>query len=128
MTVSQDKVRNDARKIFLRQLAVGVLFCLIGTLWQKNNFSSLVIGALSGLSDGFFFLKAVVAGMTKGAKEARQGMHISMLWRLGVMVIMVCMLKAMDGSILPTLLCYLCLHLTLMFNMTLFSPKNKELM
>jgi F0F1-type ATP synthase assembly protein I len=124
----QENVRNNAEKIFFRQLVAGVIFCLLGMLWQRNYFISMSIGALAGFSDAFFFLKAVVTGMPKSPQKARRGMRISMLYRMSAMVLMVLLVRIAESNVLPALFCYLFLHLTLMFNMTLFSKKNKELM
>lgn len=128
MVVRQENVENSAKKIFVRQLIAGTIFCLLGMLWHRNYFIPMAIGALAGFSDAFFFLKAIVTGMPKSPQKARRGMRISMLYRLGSMVLMVLLLKALNGNILPALFCYLFLHLALMFNMALFSKKNKELM
>ena len=124
---SSEEVKSKAKKVFYRQVAIGIIVCLAGAFWQRAYGTSLVVGALAGYLDGFLFLRSVVRGMDKEPQGAFRGMRVSMFARMGALLVMALFLKATGGDFLPAILCYLCLHLTLMFNMILFSPKKQVL-
>lgn len=124
MTFSVENIRENAKKVFIWQVTIGVVLCFLGTLWDKSYLTSLLVGAVTGCLDGFIFLRSVVRGMTKAPQGAFRGMRMSMLVRIVVLLLMALFLQKTGGNFLPAVICYLCLHVALMFNMTLFTKKK----
>ena len=79
------RLGRQLRQVFLRQLALGLLF-LAGVLLGGGHLPGALLGTASGLMDTALFLWGVHRGMGKPPAQAALSMHRMMFLRIAVLL------------------------------------------
>lgn len=118
--------KTYVRKLFVRQLVIGVLLGLIALLVFKSSLAAVFMGLFAGWGDNLLVLRGVQKGMEKEMASAARYMHGTMLSRLGLLVTAVVLGIYLGLTAYSVFIGYIFMHIALLGNMILIARQNKS--